>query len=202
MLWAEDCFVVRLSPKTKTTRRTPIFPEIRKALEDLLPLTGESEYVLDVLRGKSKNWRTPLAKMMIRAGMKPTPALFNAMRASAETDIARVYGLQSAVQWVGNSVQVAMKHYVRATPEDFRKAASQSSGFAPKVAPELACIEENGAELLPRLLPQAASQTPAKQRKPNKKRASGEISLAREVDDIGLEPTTSTMSTWRSNQLS
>ena len=195
VLWSENCFVVRVSPKTKTTRRTPIFPEIRQALEDLLPITGESEYVLNVLRRKSKNWRTPLEKMMIRAGLEPWPALFNTMRASGETDIARTHGLQCAVQWVGNSVQIAMKHYVRATAEDFKKAASKESSFAPKVAPEHACIEGNGTELLPRLLPPNGPEKPAKHGKPNKKRASGEISLAREVDDIGLEPTTSTMST-------
>ena len=196
VLWSENCFVVRVSPKTKTTRRIPIFPEIRQALEDLLPITGESEYVLNVLRRKSKNWRTPLEKMMIRAGLEPWPALFNTMRASGETDIARTHGLQCAVQWVGNSVQIAMKHYVRATAEDFRKAANQESSFAPKVAPEPAGIEWNGAELLPRLLPSRTTEKPTKHCKPNKKRASGEISLAREVDDIGLEPTTSTMSTW------
>ena len=117
------------------------------------------------------------------------------MRASGETDIARTHGLQCAVQWVGNSVQIAMKHYVRATAEDFKKAANQDTSFAPKVAPEPACIEGNGAELLPRLLPSRSTERPAKHSKSNKKRASGEISLAREVDDIGLEPTTSTMST-------
>lgn len=115
VLWDEDRFVVRRSPKTKTTRRTPIFPEIRQALEDLLPITGESEYVLNVLRTKSKNWRTPLEKMMEKAGIKPWDALFNSLRASGEIDIARVYGLQCATEWVGNSVQIALKHYVKAT---------------------------------------------------------------------------------------
>ena len=195
VMWSENWFVVRVSPKTKTTRRTPIFPEIRQALEDLLPITGDSEYVLNVLRRKSTNWRTPLEKMMIRAGLQPWPALFNTMRASGETDIARTHGLQCAVQWVGNSVQIAMKHYVRATPEDFRKAASQDTSFVPKVVPEPAASEANRAELLPRLLPSGNTEKPAKDCKPNKKRASGEISLARSVDDIGLEPTTSTMST-------
>ena len=193
-----------LSPKTKTkaTRRIPIFPEIRQALEDLLPITGGSEYVINVLRRKSKNGRTPLQKLMIRAGLESWPSLFNAMRASGETDIARTHGLQCAFQWVANSVQIAMKHYVRATAEDFKKAANQENRFAPKVAPEPAASEANRAELLPRLLPSETNEKPAKHCKPNKKRASGEISLAREVDDIGLEPTTSTMSTWRSNQLS
>lgn len=187
VLWAENCFVVRESPKTKSTRRAPIFPEIRQALEDLLPITGDSEYVLNVLRRKSKNWRTPLEKMMIRAGLKPWPALFNTMRASGETDIARTHGLQCAVQWVGNSVQIAMKHYVRATAEDFRKAATQDTSFAHKVAPEHERIKANGAELLPTLLPAGSTEKLAKHCKPNKKRASGEISLAREVDDIGLQ---------------
>lgn len=80
-----------------------------------------------------------------------------------------------------------MKHYVRATAEDFKKAANQESSFAPKVAPEPACIEGNEAELLPRLLPSGTTEKPAKHCKPNKKRASGEISLARSVDDIGLQ---------------
>lgn len=187
VLWDEDRFVVRRSPKTKTTRRTPIFPEIRQALEDLLPITGESEYVLNVMRTKSKNWRTPLEKMMERAGMKPWDALFNALRASGETDIAQKYGLQCAVEWVGNSVQIAMKHYVRATAADFERAANQDSSFAPKVAPESVGTEGNGTEPLPVLLPSLQAENPAIAGKPNKKRASGITSLARKVDDIGLE---------------
>lgn len=186
--WDEDRFVVRESPKTKATRYTPIFPEIRQALEDLLPITGESEYVLNVLRTKSKNWRTPLEKMMIRAGMTPWGALFNSMRASGEIDIARTHGLQNAVEWVGNSVQVAMKHYLRATGADFTRAANQESNFAPKSAPECAATEANGAEMRPRLLPLDTATGTAKLCKPNRKRASGEISFARPVVPTGSEP--------------
>lgn len=80
-----------------------------------------------------------------------------------------------------------MKHYVRATAEDFKKAASQDTSFVPKVAPEPACIEGNGPELLPRLCPSDSPEKLAKHCKPNKKRAPGEISLARSVDNIGLK---------------
>jgi integrase len=80
--WDENYFVVRKSPKTKKTRRTPIFPEVRQILEELRPITGKSEYVLDVMRTKSSNWRTPLDKMMVKAGIKPWADLFNALRSS------------------------------------------------------------------------------------------------------------------------
>ena len=183
-------------PKNKKTRLTPIFPEIRQILEELHPITGQSEYVMNVMRTKSKNWRTPLGKMMVKAGMQPWADPFNALRSSAATDIAKKHGTACEAEWLGHSPQIAMRHYVRATAEDFKKAANQESSFAPKVAPEPACIEVNGPELLPRLLPSGNPEKTAEHSKPNKKRASGEISLARSVDDIGLEPTTSTMSTW------
>ncbi len=200
--WDENRFVVRRSPKTKTTRSTPIFPEVRQILEELLPITGKSEYVLNVLRTKSKNWRTPLGKMMIKAGMEPWADPYNALRSSAATDIAKKYGTACEAEWLGHSPQIALKHYLRATDADFEQAANQKSNFDPKVAPESVGTRVNGPELLPALLPSQPAESPAIEAKPNKKRASGIISLAREVDDIGLEPTTSTMSTWRSNQLS
>ena len=78
--------------------------------------------------------------------------------------------MKCAVKWCGHSIQIALKHYLEATAEDFERAANQESSFAPKVAPELACIEENGAELLPRLLPVATAHAPAKGGKPNRDR--------------------------------
>jgi integrase len=83
----ENRFAV-YSPKTKRTRQVPLFPEIRKALEDLRPITGESEHVLGVLREKSNNWRTPLQKILTREGIEPWKPLFNCLRSSAEIDIA------------------------------------------------------------------------------------------------------------------
>ena len=202
VLWDENRFIVRLSPKTKKTRLTPIFPEIRQILEELYPITGKSEYVLNVMRTKSKNWRMPLEKMMKRAGMTLWPDPFNALRSSAATDIAKKYGTACEAEWLGHSPQIALKHYLRATDADFERATNQKSSFAPKVAPESVGTKVNGTELLPILIPSPPAESPAIAAKANKKRASGVISLARKVDDIGLEPTTSTMSTWRSNQLS
>ena len=129
--WNANRFVVR-SPKTKSVRRVPIFPEIKQALEDLLPITGDSEFVLGRRLKTKNNWGTPLMKMVVRAGIPSWSAVFNSLRASGEIDIARTYGLQCATEWVGNSVQVALKHYVRSTDADFERAANQASNLADK----------------------------------------------------------------------
>ena len=186
------------SPKTKKTRRVPLFPEIRSALDDLRPITGDSEYVLRSLREKSSNWRTPLEKMLKRAGIKPWSPLFNCLRSSAEIDIARRFGVVAATEWVGNSVQVAMKHYLRTTADDFKRASDFAHEDAHKDAP----TDPNTPEVCTHVAHNPASGKPEKRGKPNKKRASEQNPETRSVDDIGLEPTTSTMSTWRSNQLS
>ena len=133
-------------PKNKKTRLTPIFPEIRQILEELGPITGKSEYVLNVMRTKSKNWRMPLEKMMKSAGMTLWPDPFNALRSSAATDIAKKYGTACEAEWLGHSPQIALKHYLRASDADFEHATNQKSNFAPKVAPESVGTKVNGME--------------------------------------------------------
>jgi integrase len=131
----ENRFAV-YSPKTKRTRQVPLFPEIRRALEDLRPITGESEYVLGVLREKSNNWRTPLQKILTREGIEPWKPLFNCLRSSAEIDIAAKFGVVAATEWVGNSMQVAMKHYLSTTAADFDRAAKTGPIWGPEAARE------------------------------------------------------------------
>lgn len=185
--WDTNRFVVR-SPKTSNIRRVPIFPEIKQALEDLLPITGDSEFVLSTLREKSNNWRTPLEKMMERAGIKPWDALYNSLRSSGEIDITRTYGLQCATEWVGNSVQIALKHYVRATNSDFARAANQESNFGPKSGPIVAQTDTQSPQITPEPVSAESSPSPVKQRKPTKTGLQVKNPEARSVDDIGLEP--------------
>lgn len=182
----ENRFVV-YSPKTKRTRRVPLFPEIRQALDDLRPITGDSEFVLRSLREKSNNWRTPLEKMLTRAGITPWAPLFNCLRSSAEIDIARQHGLQCATEWVGNSVQVAMRHYVRSTSEDFSRAAGAESNFAPKDAPITARNAAKQPETAPTIAPIGNPPEAAKRGKPNKKRGFSETAEPRSMVPTGLE---------------
>jgi integrase len=167
---AQNRFTV-YSPKTKKTRRVPLFPEIRAALDDLRPITGDSEFVLKSLRTKSSNWRTPLEKMLIREGITPWAPLFNCLRSSAEIDIARRFGVVAATEWVGNSVQVAMKHYLKTTAEDFKLATDKASDFAHEDAHKDAQTDPNRPENCTRIAHGKLTQNPE----------------TRSVDDIGLE---------------
>lgn len=179
----QNLFAV-FSPKTRKSRRVPLFPEIRQALDDLRPITGDGEYVLKSLREKSNNWRTPLEKMLTRAGITPWAPIFNCLRSSAEIDIARTHGLQCATEWVGNSVQVAMKHYVRSTAEDFSRAAESKSGL--KIGLVTAGNDRKPAESGLKIgLNENAAET-KKRRKPNKKRGSEQNSEPRSMVPTGL----------------
>lgn len=110
------------SPKTKSWRTVPLFPDLRRALDDLLQVTGDGEYLLKALRTKSHNWRKPFSDMIQRAGIEPWADLWNSLRASAATDIASEYGSICESEWVGHSEDTALQFYRRATPQDHDQA--------------------------------------------------------------------------------
>ena len=108
---------------------------------------------------------------------------FNSLRASAETDLMDEFGLRRACQWAGNSPATAMKNYALVRKTDFVDDGNSVTKSDAKSDAEWASLVEQ---------------------KPNKKRTvkNSESSQCVSVDDIGLEPTTSSMSTRRSSQLS
>ena len=77
-------------------------------------------------------YRKVILKAMKAAGVKPWPKLFQNCRASRETELARGFHIQTVCTWIGNSPQVAARHYLQTTEDDFRKATGQ--GAAPAEA--------------------------------------------------------------------
>lgn len=130
------------SPKTKSWRTVPLFPDLRQALEDLLEVTGDGEYILNALRLKSRNWRKPFGDMLQRAGIEPWADLWNSLRASAATDIAREYGSACESEWVGHSEQTALQHYRRATPLDHEQAIKSAPKTYQPAGPQRADLME------------------------------------------------------------
>ena len=55
--------------------------------------------------------------------MERWPHLFQNLRASCESDLAREYGSVAACEWIGNSLTVASQHYLHLTDLDFDRAA-------------------------------------------------------------------------------
>ena len=89
--------------------------------------------------------------------------------------------------WIGNSREIATEHYLRTTEADFQKAL----GARDQQASEMTEINQN-----------AANDSESKnENTPMKSEFLGEFEI-RKLDDTRLELVTSTMSTWRSNQLS
>jgi hypothetical protein len=59
---------------------------------------------------------------MKRAGVKPWPKLFQNLRSTRETELARDYPMHVVCDWIGNSQAIAAKHYLQVTEDDFQKA--------------------------------------------------------------------------------
>lgn len=120
------------SPKTehhigKDSRLIPLFPELVQYLEDSQQLNGDkSEYVITRYRDPKQNLRTTFEKILKRASLKQWPKLFHNMRASRETELCNDYPTHVVCEWMGNSVPVAMKHYLQVTDEHYEKASQKA----------------------------------------------------------------------------
>lgn len=133
--WTVSCITVP-SPKTEHhagqgSRLFPLLPSIRPYLEDVYSSRDEGEYVFPrKLRDRALgpaawancNLRTQLERIIRGSGLKPWSRLWHSMRASCQTDLIQQHPIPVVCRWLGNSVAVAMRHYVDVSDSDFRKA--------------------------------------------------------------------------------
>jgi integrase len=131
--WARGRFLVR-SPKTehhegKGTRWVPIFAELKPFLEQAFDRAEPGAvYVLqDGLPGRTCRFRWRLERAVVAAGLKPWPKLLHNLRSSRETELAASYPMHVVCAWIGNSLQIAAKHYLQVTDDDFDKAAQKAA---------------------------------------------------------------------------
>jgi integrase len=123
-----------VSPKTerysgKASRTIPLFPELRKCLEEGFELAEPGQtYVVggtagDKLRRRRGGLREGLLPLIHKAGLEPWPRLFHNLRASRETELLNDYPLHVVARWMGHGVTIATRHYAMTTDQHYEKAA-------------------------------------------------------------------------------
>ena len=142
--WEAGRIVVH-SPKTehhagKATRTIPLFPELRAILEEAWDLAPEGAvYVVERYREAAlgpKGWRncnlrTQFERIIKRAGLTPWPRLFHNLRASRETELAERFPIHVVTGWLGNTPDIARKHYLQTTDEHYQRALEPAASASP-----------------------------------------------------------------------
>ncbi|MCC6123354.1 MAG: site-specific integrase [Pirellulales bacterium] len=119
-----------ISPKTahfdgKESRQIPLFPELRPYLEEVYEQAAPgSEWVITRYRGGNTNLRTQLQRIIGRAGLQCWPKLFQNLRSTRETELAKDHPIHVVCAWLGNSPVVAAKHYLQVTDADYEQESS------------------------------------------------------------------------------
>lgn len=147
--WAAGRIVVD-SPKTehhpgKAQRTIPIFEALRPILVDAQELAAEGAvYVVggnyrEAANGPSGwrncNMRTQFERIIRRAGLAPWPRIFHNLRSSCQTELAERFPSHVVCSWLGNSEDIAKKHYYQVTASHFEQA---SGGAVEKAAQKAA----------------------------------------------------------------
>ena len=134
--WEHDRIHVR-SPKTEhlkggASRTIPLFPELRPYLEEQFERAEPGTVrVIGRARGPNSNLRTQFTRILEAANIPAWPKLFHNLRASRETELADEFPIHVVCEWIGNSPDVARKHYFTVTDDHFAKAAGQKAAQNP-----------------------------------------------------------------------
>lgn len=149
--WGPDApYMLVRSPKTERhvgheSRKVPIFPELSGVLNEAWEAAKKGAIHVvasDHYREKantpsgwrSVNLRTGFGRIIKRAGLKPWERLFHALRSSRQTELERRFPLHVVCQWLGNSPEIARKHYLQVTSEDWAAATQVGSQSAAQSA--------------------------------------------------------------------
>jgi hypothetical protein len=130
--WEAERVTIR-SPKTehqegKEQHVIPLLPELRPHLEEAWEFAEEgTEYVITRYRESNVNLRTQLIRIIERAGLTPWPKLFHNLGATRETELAEQFPAHVVTAWIGQSEQIAAKHYLQVTDDHLAKAAQKAA---------------------------------------------------------------------------
>lgn len=196
-------------PKTEPyrkggVRKNPLFPELLPYLLEAKQAAGaDAKNVIanPRLRSTTANLRTGFLRHLKKAGHDPWPNLSNNLRKTRATELLQERkSPQSIARWLGHDLKILMKHYLIATDEEFRLAAlgepaseSQKSG------------DDSGHQArdpVSHPLEEVNEKTPEKPGFEGQGDLSDGLGILVQMGGTELESVTSTMSTWRSNQLS
>ncbi len=126
--WEKGRFTVHAS-KTEHhdgagVRIVPLFPELLPYLQERF---DEAEpgttHIITRYRDTRQNLRTQLTKIIKRAGLVPWPKLFQNCRSTRETELVERYPDHVVVKWLGNSPDIARRHYLQVTDDHFKNAS-------------------------------------------------------------------------------
>ncbi len=70
----------------------------------------------------SSNLRTQAHRIIKRAGLTPWGKTFQNLRSSRETELVEDFPIHVVTEWLGNSPDVARKHYLQTHEEHFKRA--------------------------------------------------------------------------------
>ena len=110
-------------------RTVPMFPELKPLFQDAFDEAKEGTvYCLERYRGQWSNVGTHMRRIIKRAGFEPWPKLFQNCRSTRETELFKATGgnVKAVCEWIGNSPQVALKHYAQVTDADLKAAAKMT----------------------------------------------------------------------------
>ncbi len=172
-------------------RVVPIFPTLYPYLRDAFEQAESGEvFCCPQFKNAAQMYRKVIVQAVKRAGLTPWPKLFQNCRASCETELAEEFPVQVVCEWIGNSPQVAAKHYLQVTDDHYEKAVQNQVQYT-AVSPRTASHGEKGRN--------SNSWTC----KPIRKDATTcESTQPHQMGRTGLEPVTSCVSSRRSSQLS
>lgn len=126
--WEGDRMTVH-APKTehhpgRELRVIPIFPELRPYLEEVWEQAEPgTTHVITRYRDTNANLRTQLTKIIRHAGLEAWPKLFQNLRATRQTELEEDFPSHVVNAWIGNTQQVAEKHYLQVTDDHFKRAS-------------------------------------------------------------------------------
>jgi integrase len=143
--WDAETITVH-SPKTehhdgKGERVIPLWNELRPHLEAaykelLVDFDPEAKKISEQpiirrYRDSNTNLRTHFCRILKRAGVPRWPKLFHNLRATRETElIVEIKDIHAVCAWIGNSPEVALRHYAQVRAEDRQRALLHKVGHS------------------------------------------------------------------------
>lgn len=75
-------------------------------------------------------------QIILKAGLQPWPKLFNNLRSTRETELAKNYSLQAATAWIENTPKIALGHYLQVTEQEWQNATI-TDAFSDALLPKM-----------------------------------------------------------------